>query len=133
MAKGIPTLIEFFDEQLGARLAAQGRLADVAHANNVFAHVPDPNRFVGGLKRVLKPEGVAVIEAPYIRDLIARLEFDTIYHEHFSYYSASAVELLCRRHGLTICDAEPLSIHGGSLRLYVAHAGQPVSSGSRIY
>jgi SAM-dependent methyltransferase len=127
MAKGIPTLVEFFDAELGARLAAQGRLADLVHAHNVFAHVPDPNRFVGGLKRVLKPEGVAVIEAPYIRDLIARLEFDTIYHEHFSYYSASAVEALCQRHGLAICDAELLSIHGGSLRLYLAHAGQPVS------
>jgi SAM-dependent methyltransferase len=127
MAKGIPTLVEFFDAELGASLAAQGRLADVVHAHNVFAHVPDPNRFVGGLKQVLKPDGVAVIEAPYVRDLIAKLEFDTIYHEHFSYYSASAVEALCRRHGLAICDAELLSIHGGSLRLYVAHAGQPVS------
>ena len=101
--KGIPTLVEFFDEQLAGRLAAEGKLADVIHAHNVFAHVPDPNRFAGGIKRLLKPDGVAVVEAPYVRDLIAKLEFDTIYHEHFSYYSVSAVEALCRRHGLVVC------------------------------
>ena len=127
-AKGIATLVEFFDHELGRRLAAEGRFADVIHAHNVFAHVPDPNRFVGGIKEVLKPGGVAVIEAPYVRDLIAKLEFDTIYHEHFSYYSVSAVEALCRRHGLAICDVELLPIHGGSLRLFIAHAGQPVSA-----
>jgi SAM-dependent methyltransferase len=127
-AKGIATLVEFFDHELGRRLAAEGRFADVIHAHNVFAHVPDPNRFVGGIKAVLKPGGVAVIEAPYVRDLIAKLEFDTIYHEHFSYYSVSAVEALCRRHGLAICDVELLPIHGGSLRLFIAHAGQPASA-----
>jgi SAM-dependent methyltransferase len=127
-AKGIATLVEFFDHELGRRLAAEGRLADVIHAHNVFAHVPDPNRFVGGIKHALKPGGVAVVEAPYVRDLIAKLEFDTIYHEHFSYYSVSAVEALCRRHGLGICDVEMLPIHGGSLRLFIAHAGQPVSA-----
>jgi hypothetical protein len=77
---------------------------------------------------VLKPDGVAVIEAPYVRDLIAKLEFDTIYHEHFSYYSVSAVEALCRRHGLRICDIELLPIHGGSLRLFIAHADRPASA-----
>jgi SAM-dependent methyltransferase len=127
-AKGIATLVEFFDDELGRRLAAEGRLADVIHAHNVFAHVPDPNRFVGGIKHVLKPDGVAVIEAPYVRDLIAKLEFDTIYHEHFSYYSVSAVEALCRRHGLRICDIELLPIHGGSLRLFIAHADRPASA-----
>jgi len=126
--KGIPTLVEFFDEELARRLAAQGKLADVIHAHNVFAHVPDPNRFVGGLKQVLKPNGVAVVEAPYVRDLIAALEFDTIYHEHFSYYSLSAVEALCRRHALMICDVELVPIHGGSLRLFVAHAGRSASA-----
>ncbi len=125
--KGIPTLVEFFDERLARRLAAEGRLADVIHAHNVFAHVPDPNSFVAGIRHVLKPGGVAVIEAPYVRELIAKLEFDTIYHEHFSYYSLSAVEALCRRHGLMICDLELLPIHGGSLRLFVAHAGQHAS------
>jgi SAM-dependent methyltransferase len=126
--KGIPTLVEFFDEELARRLAADGRLADVIHAHNVFAHVPDPNRFVGGVKQLLKPGGVAVVEAPYVRDLIAKLEFDTIYHEHFSYYSLSAVEALCRRHGLMICDIELVPIHGGSLRLFMAHAGCPASA-----
>jgi len=126
--KGIPTLVEFFDEGLARRLAADGKLADVIHAHNVFAHVPDPNRFVGGVKQVLKPGGVAVVEAPYVRDLIAKLEFDTIYHEHFSYYSLSAVEALCRRHGLTVSDVELVPIHGGSLRLFMAHAGCPASA-----
>jgi SAM-dependent methyltransferase len=122
ITKGIPTLVEFFDQDLARRLAARGQFADIVHAHNVFAHVPDPNTFVGGIKQVLKPEGVAVIEAPYVRDLIAKLEFDTIYHEHFSYYSASSVEALCRRHGLIIRDVELVPIHGGSLRLFVAHA-----------
>ena len=126
--KGIPTLVEFFDEELAERLAAEGKLADVIHAHNVFAHVPDPNRFAGGIKRLLKPHGVAVVEAPYVRDLIDKLEFDTIYHEHFSYYSVSAVEALCRRHGLVVCDVELVPIHGGSLRLFIAHAGQPPSA-----
>lgn len=125
--KGIPTLVEFFDQDLAQRLAAQGEFADIVHAHNVFAHVPDPNKFVGGIKKVLKPDGIAVIEAPYVRDLINKLEFDTIYHEHFSYYSASSVESLCRRHDLMICDVELVPIHGGSLRLFVAHAGADVS------
>src|SRR4029450_8807288 len=128
--KGIPTLVEFFDEGLARRLAAEGKLADVIHAHNVFAHVPDPNRFVGGVKQVLKPGGVAVVEAPYVHDLIAKLEFDTIYHEHFSYYSLSAVEALCRRHGLMISDVELVPIHGGSLRLFGAHADGHASPGA---
>jgi len=126
--KGMPTLVEFFDEGLARRLAAEGKLADVIHAHNVFAHVPDPNGFVGGVKQVLKPGGVAVVEAPYVHDLIAKLEFDTIYHEHFSYYSLSAVEALCRRHGLMINDVELVPIHGGSLRLFMTHAGCPAST-----
>jgi len=127
-AKGIPTLVEFFDEELAGRLASEGKFADVIHAHNVFAHVPDPNRFAGGIKRLLKPGGVAVVEAPYVRDLINKLEFDTIYHEHFSYYSVSAVEALCRRHGLMVCDVELVPIHGGSLRLFMTHAGRPASA-----
>jgi SAM-dependent methyltransferase len=128
VTKGIPTLVEFFDESLGSLLAAQGSFADVIHAHNVFAHVPNPNRFAAGIKQVLKPRGVAVIEVPYVRDLIAQLEFDTVYHEHFSYYSVSAVATLCRRHGLTITDVELLPIHGGSLRLFIGHAGEPRSA-----
>jgi SAM-dependent methyltransferase len=127
-SKGIATLVEFFDEELAARLAAEGRLADVIHAHNVFAHVPDPNRFAAGIARLLKGGGVAVIEAPYVRDLIGKLEFDTIYHEHFSYYSASAVAALTARHGLMIADVERVPIHGGSLRLFLAHAGEAASA-----
>jgi SAM-dependent methyltransferase len=126
--KGIPTLVEFFDEELARRLAAQERFADVIHAHNVLAHVPDPNRFVGGIKQVLKPDGIAIVEVPYVRDLIAKVEFDTIYHEHFSYYSASAVAALCARHGLVIRDVELTPIHGGSLRLTLAHAGAEPSA-----
>ena len=83
---------------------------------------------MSGVKRLLKPDGVAVVEAPYVRDLIGKLEFDTIYHEHFSYYSVSAVEALCRRHGLLVCDVELMPIHGGSLRLFIAHADQHPSA-----
>ena len=125
--KDIPTLTEFFDEELAHRLAAQGRRADVIHAHNVFAHVPDPNRFVAGIAALLERSGVAIIEAPYVRDLIDKLEFDTIYHEHFSYYSVSAVAGLCARHGLVIADVEHVPIHGGSLRLFITHAGEPTS------
>jgi len=128
-AAGIPTLVAFFDDELGARLAAEGRRASVIHANNVFAHVPDPNRFVRGLKAVLQPDGVALVEAPYVRDLIDRLEFETIYHEHFSYYSLHAVDHLCSRHGMTVQQVEWLPIHGGSLRYFITHDGMERSAG----
>ena len=127
-AKGVATLSEFFDETLAERLAAESRQADLIHAHNVFAHVPDPNRFMLGIKCLLKPDGIAIIEVPYVRDLIAKLEFDTIYHEHFSYYSVSAAATLCARHGLMIADVELVPIHGGSLRLFVSHAGGQASS-----
>lgn len=125
--RGIPTLVAFFDEEFASRLAAEGKSADVLHAHNVFAHVPDPNRFVAGLRRLLKPGGVAIIEAPYVRDLIEHLEFDTIYHEHFSYYSLRSVEALCARCNMMVCDVEWVPIHGGSLRYYVGHAGSAKS------
>lgn len=120
--KGIPTLVEFFGEALATRLAEDGKRADVVHAHNVFAHVPSPSDFASGLKRILKPGGVAIIEAPYLVELIRKLEFDTIYHEHFSYYSLTAVHRLVERHGLKIVDVEEVAIHGGSLRLFIAHA-----------
>jgi len=113
---------------LAERLAAVGQQADVIHAHNVFAHVPRPGDFLAGLKKVLKPGGVVVIEAPYVADLIRHLEFDTIYHEHFSYYSLTAVDGLARRHGLVVSDVEQVAIHGGSLRLFLTHAdAAPVS------
>jgi len=122
-AKGIPTLAEFFGRELGTQLAREGRRADVIHAHNVFAHVPDVNGFVAGMAAVLAPGGVAVIEAPYVRDMIERLEFDTIYHEHLFYFSATAVQPLFQRHGLELVDVERVAIHGGSLRMWVAHTG----------
>lgn len=121
--RGIPTLVEFFDPVLAGRLVREGRRADVIHAHNVFAHVPNPSSFVEGLKQVLKPEGVAVVEVPYLGELIGTLEFDTIYHEHYSYFSLTAVDRLARRHGMVVSDVELVPIHGGSLRLFITHDG----------
>lgn len=121
--KGIPTLVEFFGAELGERLASEGTWADVIHAHNVFAHVPDPKSFVAGLKKVLKPDGLVLIEAPYLGDFIDKLEFDTIYHEHFSYFSLSAVNHLVQRYGLMLADVELVPIHGGSLRMFITHEG----------
>ena len=123
--KGIPTLAEFFGRELAERLRREGRRADVIHAHNVFAHVPDLNGFVAGIGAMLAPGGVAAVEVPYLRDMIERLEFDTIYHEHLCYFSVSAVLPLLARHGLALVDVERVPIHGGSLRLWVSHAGAP--------
>jgi SAM-dependent methyltransferase len=122
--RGIPTLCEFFGAEVGARLAREGRRADVLHANNVLAHVPDLNGFVRGIAAVLKEDGVAVIEAPYVRDMVERLEFDTIYHEHLCYFSLSALDCLFQRHGLRIVHVDRLDIHGGSVRLFAAQASR---------
>lgn len=118
-AKGIETICDFFGLDLARRLTADGRRADVVHANNVLAHVADTNGFVAGIATILKPDGVAVIEAPYVRDLIDHGEFDTIYHEHLCYFSATALVPLLRRHGLSLNRVERLAIHGGSLRLFI--------------
>jgi SAM-dependent methyltransferase len=127
--KGIPTLVEFFNESLAKRLAAKNQFADIVHAHNVFAHVPDPNEFVAGLKIILRPgKGVAVIEAPYLVDLVENREFDTIYHEHFSYFSLTAVNNLVQRHGLSVVNVEHVDIHGGSLRYFIAHEGVTISA-----
>ena len=123
--RGIDTISEFFGESLAAALAAEGRTADVIHANNVMAHVPDIRGFVAGLRHVLKPGGVAVVEAPYVRDLVERCEFDTIYHEHVFYFSLTALVRLCAAEGLAVTDVERLHIHGGSLRLFITHGGAP--------
>lgn len=119
--RGIPTLAEFFSNTLARQLASEGKAADVVHANNVLAHVADTNGFVEGLRTVLKPTGVAVIEVPYVRDLIEKCEFDTIYHEHLCYFSVSSLRSLFLRHGLAMVAAERVPIHGGSLRVWVAH------------
>lgn len=121
--RSIRTVTEFFGEALGRELAARGERADVLHANNVLAHVADLNGFVSGMRHFLKGDGVAVIEAPYVKDLADRCEFDTIYHEHLCYFSLTALERLFRRHGLEVTGVERLAIHGGSLRVRVQHAG----------
>lgn len=117
--RGIRTLTDFFCVDTARRLVAHGERADVIHANNVLAHVPDLNGFVQGLRLLLKPGGIAIIEVPYVKDLIDRCEFDTIYHEHLCYFSLTALNQLFKRHGLTIRQVERLAIHGGSLRISV--------------
>jgi SAM-dependent methyltransferase len=116
---GVRTLNTFFTAELATRLAADGRQADVIHGNNVLAHVADTNGFVGGIATLLAGSGVAVIEVPYVKDLIDHREFDTIYHEHLCYFSVTALDHLFRRHGLYLNEVKRLPIHGGSLRLYV--------------
>ena len=121
-SRGIPTVSEFFGRELAEQLRAGGKRADVIHGHNVMAHVADLNGFVGGIQRLLKDDGVAVIEAPYVKDMIDHREFDTIYHEHLCYFSLTAVERLVRRHGLMVADVAHVDIHGGTLRYYLAQA-----------
>jgi SAM-dependent methyltransferase len=116
---GIPTLNTFFTLDLARSLRAEGRQADVFLANNVLAHVPDLNGFVDGIAALLKDDGVAVIEAPYVVDLVDHGEFDTIYHQHLCYFSVTAVDRLFRNHGMYLNDVVRTAIHGGSLRLFV--------------
>jgi SAM-dependent methyltransferase len=123
--RGVRTRCEFFTEQTARGMRKEGLRADVIVANNVLAHVPDTNGFVEGLRLVLKDEGLAVIEVPYVGDLVARCEFDTIYHEHLCYFSVTALDDLFRRHDLFLNRIERLSIHGGSMRLYVEAADRP--------
>jgi SAM-dependent methyltransferase len=127
--RGIPTLVAFFDEALGRKLAGEGRRAAVVHANNVFAHVPDPVGFLEGIAALLEPGGIASIEAPYVKDMIDKVEFDTIYHEHLFYYSLTAVSRLAALAGLAIVDVERLAIHGGSLRYTLSRPGENPQSG----
>lgn len=123
-AKGIPVVVEFFGQSLAERLVGEGRRADLILGNNVFAHVPDVNDFVAGFKTLLKPQGVLTLEFPHLQRLMDENQFDTIYHEHFSYYSLCTAERVLARHGLAIFDVEELSTHGGSLRIFACHAGQ---------
>ena len=125
--KGVPTLCAFFGMDVARDLTQKGYQADVIHGNNVLAHVADLNGFVGGIAELLKPDGVAVIEVPYVRDLIERLEFDTIYHEHLCYYSVTALDHLLEQHDLVLADVERIPIHGGSLRLFIRKAGAEIS------
>lgn len=122
--RGIPTICEFFGAELAQKLHDRGELADVVHCHNVLAHVADLNGFVKGVETLLQPDGLAVMEVPYIRPLITNNEFDTIYHEHLCYFSLTALDKLFTRHGLLIYDVELQPIHGGSLRLFAGKAVQ---------
>ena len=120
--KGIRTKTAFFGMETAARLVAEGFTADLLVANNVFAHVPDLQDFVAGMTRILKPDGVISIEVPWLLRLITDVQFDTIYHEHFSYFSLYTAERALLRHGLAVYDVEQLPTHGGSLRIWASHA-----------
>ena len=126
--RDIPTISEFFGLELSHKLVAEGKRADVVHAHNVLAHVADLNGFVEGIRLLLKRDGVAVIEAPYVKDLIDQVEFDTIYHEHLCYFSVTSLQRLFANHDLAIVDVERTDIHGGSLRVFVTstEATEPV-------
>lgn len=115
---GIDTMITFFSRDVAKKLRDDGIRADVIHGNNVLAHVADTNGFVAGIGEILSDDGVVVIEAPYVRDLIEKNEFDTIYHQHLCYFSVTAVDALFRRHGMYLNDVRRIPIHGGSLRLF---------------
>src|SRR5208283_4129804 len=120
--KGVPTLVKFFGEQTARELAAEGKQADLICGANVLAQVPRPNDFVRGLKLLLKPGGVITIEFPHLMRLMAENQFDTIYHEHFTYLSFLSAETLFAAQGLTLFDVEEVPTHGGSLRIYARHA-----------
>jgi SAM-dependent methyltransferase len=120
--RGVPTIAEFFEVSLAQQLADEGRRADVFHASNVLAHVADLNDFVEGIRILLADDGVAVIEAPYVKDMLDRCEFDTIYHEHLCYFSLTALDALFERHALEAVHVERIPVHGGSLRLFVQRA-----------
>ena len=123
--RGIATVAEFFDVALAQRLCADGKQADVIHANNVVAHVADLHGVVAGIATLLKPDGVAVVENHYVKDLIDHGEFDSIYHEHLCYYSVTSFRHLFVQHGLVLVDVERLSIHGGSLRVFFQRTDGP--------
>jgi SAM-dependent methyltransferase len=128
---GIETIVAFFGRELAARLVAEGRRADLLVANNVMAHVPDLNDFVGGMAPLLAPGGVLTIEVPHLPKLIAGNQFDTIYHEHFSYFSFLTARKVLAAHGLAVFDVDELATHGGSQRIYAqrrADGRRPVSA-----
>ncbi|MEO8064313.1 MAG: class I SAM-dependent methyltransferase [Pseudomonadota bacterium] len=122
---GVPTLRRFFGAELGAELAREGRAADVIFGNNVYAHVPDINDFTLGLRNVLKPGGTISLEFPHLMRLILESQFDTVYHEHFSYLSLSVVSPIFRAAGLRVFDVDEIPTHGGSLRVYGCHLADP--------
>lgn len=118
---GVKTIVEFFGKQLALRLKKEKKLADLIIGNNVYAHVPDINDFTSGMKVLLKKEGVIVLEFPHVLNLIELMQFDTIYHEHFSYLSLFTVSKIFQKHGLRVWNVETIPTHGGSLRVYGCH------------
>lgn len=120
--KGVPTVAKFFGRAVAREMVGDGLQADLLIGNNVLAHVPDLDDFVGGIKILLQPDGVLTMEFPHVLQLICNNQFDTIYHEHFHYFSLLAIEILFGTHGLTVFDVEELPTHGGSLRIYVRHS-----------
>ncbi len=130
--KGVPTRVDFFGRRLATMLKAEGRQADLIIGNNVLAQVPDLNDFVGGMQILLKPDGVVTLEFPHLERLMAENQFDTIYHEHFSYFSGITIAHMAARHGLKLIDVEMLSTHGGSLRVYLAHAASAHAVSPRV-
>jgi 2-polyprenyl-3-methyl-5-hydroxy-6-metoxy-1,4-benzoquinol methylase len=131
--RGIPTRVCFFGVETARQLKSEGTTADVIAGNNVFAHVPDINDFVGGLKILLAPSGTITLEFPHLLQMIEGNYFDTIYHEHYSYLSLLAVERIFKRHDLAVFDVEVLTTHGGSLRLFVAHADAKRGESDRLH
>src|SRR3984893_2216972 len=117
--KGVPTLVKFFGCQTARQMVAAGQAADLIIGNNVLAQVPDLNDFVGGIRIALKPEGVATLEFPHLERLMAESQYDTIYHEHFSYFSLITVEKIFVAHGLVLFDVDEIPTHGGSIRIYL--------------
>jgi hypothetical protein len=122
LEKNVPTIVAFFGLELSRRLVREGRRADLIIGNNVLAQVPDLDDFTAGMAQLLAPEGVITLEFPHVERLIAENQFDTIYHEHFSYFSLLTIERLARQHGLEVFDVEQLASHGGSLRVYLSRA-----------
>ena len=129
---GIPVLGEFFGRELGNRLAGEGRQADLIIGNNVYAHVPDINDFTAGLKAALKPAGTITLEFPHLMMLMRENQFDTVYHEHYSYLSLQTVSSLFQHVGLRVCDVEQLPTHGGSLRIYGCHLDDSREDGIHV-
>lgn len=130
--KGVPTIVDFFGVRLATKMVAEGQRADLIAGNNVLAQVPDINDFVAGIKLLLAPAGVLTLEFPHVARLIEHTQFDTIYHEHFSYFSLTTIERLAARHQLAVIDVEELPTHGGSLRVYLGHAGGPHAVSPRV-
>ena len=130
--RGVPTLVEFFGVELAEQLAAEGRRADLVLGNNVLAQVPDLNDFVAGVSILLAPGGTTTFEFPHLARLLEGLQYDTIYHEHFSYFSLSTIREIFAAHGLSVVDVEELASHGGSLRVYAAHTSEGRQASSAV-